>query len=72
MANKKAQRQKKHLALTVSLVGKMIEINRKGLLVLLLGFFNLFLLIILDGDFNAFFKERQTPTIECLSNKDLK
>ena len=34
MANKKAQRQKKHLALTVSLVGKMIEINRKGLLVL--------------------------------------
>ena len=37
---------------------------------LLVGFFNLFLLIILDGDFNAFFKERQTPTIECLSNKD--
>ena len=35
MANKKAQRQKKHLALTVSLVGQMIEINRKGLLVLL-------------------------------------
>jgi len=34
MANKKVQRQKKHLALTVSLVGKMIEINRKGLLVL--------------------------------------
>ena len=34
MANKKAQRKKKHLALTVSLVGKMIEINRKGLLVL--------------------------------------
>ena len=34
MAKKKAQRQKKHLALTVSLVGKMIEINRKGLLVL--------------------------------------
>ena len=34
MANKKAQRQKKHLALTVSSVGKMIEINRKGLLVL--------------------------------------
>jgi len=34
MANKKTQRQKKHLALTVSLVGKMIEINRKGLLVL--------------------------------------
>ena len=34
MANKKTQRQKKHLALTVSLVGEMIEINRKGLLVL--------------------------------------
>ena len=34
MANKKVQRQKKHLALTVSLVGEMIEINRKGLLVL--------------------------------------
>ena len=34
MANKKAQRQKKHLALTVSLVGEMIEINRKGLLLL--------------------------------------
>ena len=34
MANKKVQRKKKHLALTVSLVGKMIEINRKGLLVL--------------------------------------
>ena len=34
MANKKAQGQKKHLALTVSLVGKMIEINRKGLLLL--------------------------------------
>ena len=34
MANKKAQRQKKHLALTVSLVGEMVEINRKGLLVL--------------------------------------
>ena len=31
---KKAQRQKKHLALTVSLVGEMIEINRKGLLLL--------------------------------------
>ena len=34
MANKKIERKKKHLALTVSLVGKMIEINRKGLLVL--------------------------------------
>ena len=34
MANKKAQRQKKHLALTVSLVGEMIEINRMVLLVL--------------------------------------
>ena len=34
MANKKVQRKKKHLALTVSLVGKMIEINRKGLLAL--------------------------------------
>ena len=34
MANKKVERKKKHLALTVSLVGKMIEINRKGLLVL--------------------------------------
>ena len=34
MANKKVQRKKKHLAFTVSLVGKMIEINRKGLLVL--------------------------------------
>ena len=34
MANKKVQRQKKHLALTVLLVGKMVEINRKGLLVL--------------------------------------
>ena len=34
MANKKAQRQKKHLSLTVSLVGEMIEISRKGLLVL--------------------------------------
>ena len=34
MANKKVHRQKKHLALTVSLVGKMIETNRKGLLVL--------------------------------------
>ena len=34
MAKKKAQREKKHLALTVSLVGKMVEINRKGLLVL--------------------------------------
>jgi surface protein len=34
MAKKKAQRQKKHLALTLSLVGKMVEINRKGLLVL--------------------------------------
>ena len=34
MTNKKVQRKKKHLALTVSLVGKMIEINRKGLLVL--------------------------------------
>ena len=34
MANKKVQRQKKHLTLTVSLVGEMIEINRKGLLVL--------------------------------------
>ena len=35
MANKKVQRQKKHLAFTVLLVGEMIEINRKGLLVLL-------------------------------------
>jgi len=34
MANKKVERKRKHLALTVSLVGKMIEINRKGLLVL--------------------------------------
>ena len=34
MANKKVQRQKKHLALTVSLVGEIVEINRKGLLVL--------------------------------------
>ena len=34
MANKKAQRQKKHLALTLLLVGEMIEINRKGLLLL--------------------------------------
>ena len=34
MAKKKAQRQKKHLTLTVSLVGKMVEINRMGLLVL--------------------------------------
>ena len=34
MANKKVERKKKHLALTVLLVGKMIEINRKGLLVL--------------------------------------
>ena len=34
MANKKVQRQKKHLALTVPLVGEMIEINRKGLLLL--------------------------------------
>jgi len=34
MANKKVEWKKKHLALTVSLVGKMIEINRKGLLVL--------------------------------------
>ena len=34
MANKKTQRQKKHLALTVSLVGEMIEINRTGLLIL--------------------------------------
>ena len=35
MANKRVQRQKKHLAFTVSLVGEMIEIDRKGLLVLL-------------------------------------
>ena len=34
MANKKIERKKKHLSLTVLLVGKMIEINRKGLLVL--------------------------------------
>ena len=34
MANKKVERKKKHLALTISLVGKMIEINSKGLLVL--------------------------------------
>ena len=34
MANKKVERKKKHLALTVSLVGEMIEINRKGLLIL--------------------------------------
>ena len=34
MVNKKVQRQKKHLAFTVLLVGKMIEIKRKGLLVL--------------------------------------
>jgi len=34
MANKKVQRQKKHLALTVSLVGEMKEISRKGLFVL--------------------------------------
>ena len=34
MANKKARRQKKHLALTVSLVGEMKETNRKGLLLL--------------------------------------
>ena len=40
MANKKAQRQKKHLALVSltrrsSLVGEMIKINRKGLLLVL-------------------------------------
>ena len=40
MANKKAQRQKKHLALVSltrrsSFVGEMIEINRKGLLLVL-------------------------------------
>ena len=35
MANKKVQRKKKHLALTtVSLVGELIERNRKGLLLL--------------------------------------
>ena len=34
MANKKVERKKKHLAFTASLVGKMIEINRKGLLLL--------------------------------------
>ena len=34
MANKKVQRQKKHLACTVSLVGEVTEINRKGLLLL--------------------------------------
>ena len=33
MANKKVERKKKHLALTVTLVGKTIEVNRKGLLV---------------------------------------